>query len=140
MNYYINSNFTINGNYSWNKLNEKGTEDPIIPAYNTPEYKYNLGLVGRDIHLNKNKKLLRNFGFSINYKWVKGFEYEGSPQFTGFVPTYDLIDLQISKKFINLNSTLKLGASNLLDNMHYEVYGGPYIGRMIYLSILFELY
>tara|TARA_B100000902_G_scaffold70377_1_gene76133 strand:+ start:13659 stop:16517 length:2859 start_codon:yes stop_codon:yes gene_type:complete len=140
MNYFINPNYTINANFSWNKINEEGTEDPIIPAYNTPEYKYNIGLVGRDIHFNKNTKLLREFGFSINYKWVQGFEYEGSPQFTGFVPTYDLIDLQISKKFTNLNSTLKLGASNLLDNKHYEVYGGPYIGRMIYLSILFELY
>ena len=42
--------------------------------------------------------LFRDFGFSINYKWVESFEFEGSPQFTGEVPTYDLIDMQISKK------------------------------------------
>ena len=33
MNYYLHTNYSLNGNYSWNKLNEKGTNDPIIPAY-----------------------------------------------------------------------------------------------------------
>ena len=43
VNYYINPKTAINGNYSWNKLiNEKG-KDPLIPAYNTPEYKFNIG-------------------------------------------------------------------------------------------------
>jgi len=140
MNYFLNSNLTINANFSWNRLNEEGTEDPIIPAYNTPEYKYNIGLVGRKLDISKNDNFFKNYGFSINYKWVEGFRYEGSPQFTGFVPTYNLLDVQISKELPKLKSTIKVGASNLLNNKHFEVYGGPYIGRMIYLSILFELY
>ncbi|HJM16687.1 MAG TPA: TonB-dependent receptor [Flavobacteriales bacterium] len=139
LNYYINSNFTLNGNYSWNKLNEKGTKDPIIPAYNTPEHKYNLGFSGRDLHFSSEHMILRNFAFNINYKWVEGFNYEGSPQFTGEVPTYDLVDMQISKKIPKYSATLKVGSSNLLNNSHYEVYGGPYIGRMTYISLLFEL-
>jgi iron complex outermembrane receptor protein len=139
INYYLHPKYSLNGNYSWNKLNEEGTEDPIIPAYNTPEHKYNLGIVGREIHLSNSKLFLRNFGFSINYKWVEGFKYEGSPQFTGNVPTYDLVDVQVSKKLPELNATLKVGSSNVLNNQHYEVYGGPYIGRMTYCSLLFEL-
>ena len=139
INYYLHPKYSLNGNYSWNKLNEEGTEDPIIPAYNTPEHKYNLGLVGRDIHFSNTKPILRNFAFSINYKWVDSFTYEGSPQFTGEVPSYDLVDMQISKKLTELNATLKIGSSNVLNNKHYEVYGGPYIGRMTYCSLLFEL-
>jgi len=139
INYYLHPKYSLSGNYSWNKLNEEGTEDPIIPAYNTPEHKYNLGLSGRDIHFSNSKSFLRNFSFSINYKWVEGYNYEGSPQFTGNVPTYDLVDLQISKKLPELNATLKIGSSNLLNNRHYEVYGGPFIGRMSYCSLLFEL-
>ncbi|MBT7480961.1 MAG: TonB-dependent receptor [Flavobacteriales bacterium] len=138
LNYFISPQFTFNGNYSWNKLNEKGTEDPIIPAYNTPEHKYNLGFSGRDLHFSSEHMIFRNFAFNINYKWVEGFKYEGSPQFTGDVPTYDLLDMQISKKIPKYSATLKLGSSNLLNNFHYEVYGGPFIGRMTYLSILFE--
>jgi len=140
VNYYLHSNYSLNGNYSWNKLNEEGTEDPIIPAYNTPEHKYNFGLIGRDIHFSNSKSFLRDFSFSINYKWVEGFTFEGSPQFTGNVPTYDLVDVQVSKKLSELNATLKIGSSNILNNKHYEVYGGPYIGRMTYCSLLFELY
>ena len=139
MNYYLSPNITLNGNYSWNKLNKEGEDDPIIPAYNTPEHKYNLGVVGRDIHLSATKNILRDFSFSINYKWVEEFIFEGSPQFTGIVPTYDLVDLQISKKMQSLNATIKVGSSNLLNNMHYEVYGGPYIGRMTYCSLLFDI-
>jgi len=139
MNYYLSPNITLNGNYSWNKLNKEGENDPIIPAYNTPEHKYNLGVVGRDIHLSATKNILRDFSFSINYKWVEEFIFEGSPQFTGIVPTYDLVDMQISKKLQQLNATIKVGSSNLLNNMHYEVYGGPYIGRMTYCSLLFDI-
>ena len=32
INYYPNSDISLSGNYSWNSLNEKGTNDPIIPA------------------------------------------------------------------------------------------------------------
>ena len=139
VNYYIHTKYSLNGNYSWNKLNEEGIEDPIIPAYNTPEHKYNLGFSGRDIHFSNSKSFLRSFSFSINYKWVEGYTYEGSPQFTGNVPTYDLVDIQLSKKIPELNTTLKIGSSNLLNNRHFEVYGGPFIGRMSYCSLLFEL-
>ena len=139
INYYLHPNYSLNGNYSWNKLNEKGTEDPIIPAYNTPEHKYNLGIIGRDIHLSEQNKIFRNFGFSINYKWVAEFKYEGSPQFTGIVPSYNLVDVQVSKKVSQIDATLKLGSSNVFNNKHYQVYGGPYIGRMSYFSILFDI-
>ena len=139
VNYYPNGDISLTGNYSWNSLNEKGTNDPIIPAYNTPEHKFNLGCLIKNIHLDQQISLLRDYSFSINYKWVQGFQYEGSPQFTGFIPNYDLVDLQISKEIIGLGATVKLGSTNLLNNLHYEVYGGPYIGRMTYCSILFNI-
>jgi len=139
LNYYPNSDLSLSGNYSWNSLNEKGTNDPIIPAYNTPEHKFNLGCLVKNIHIHQQKSFLRNYSFSINYKWVQGFLYEGSPQFTGFIPTYDLVDLQLSKEIIDLGATVKIGATNIFNNLHYEVYGGPYIGRMTYCSILFNI-
>ena len=79
-----------------------------------------------------------NWGFSVNYKWVEGFIFEGSPQFTGFVPTYSQLDAQISKELKNLNATFKVGASNLLNNETFQVYGGPRVGRMAYTSLQFD--
>ena len=130
VNYYIGKYFAATGNYSWNKLDRHGSTDPLIPAFNTPEHKFNIGFNGRNIN---------NFGFNINYKYVQGFTFEGSPQFTGQIPSYDLLDVQVNKFFPKLYSTVKLGASNVLENKHYEVYGGPLIGRMVYLSVLVEL-
>jgi len=132
LNYYLNNNLTINGNYSWNKLN-KQIDDPIIPSYNTPEHKFNIGVSGKDINFNN----LKNIGFNINYKWIEGFIFEGSPQFTGQVPTYGLLDLQITKSLSKLS--VKLGGSNILNNKVLQVYGGPYIGRMAYISLLLEI-
>ena len=140
MNYYFKKYFMLNGNYSYNLLDRGGSTDPQIPAYNTPENKYNIGLSGRDIDVLIFKKIhLKNFGFGINYKWVQGFQFEGSPQFTGYVPSYDLVDAQISYHAPKIYSIFKLGASNLLDNNKYTVYGGPATGRLAYFSVLFEL-
>jgi len=136
LNYFFNQYLTINGNYSWNKLNKKGTDDPIIPAFNTPEHKFNLGFGVRDINV---FGVSRHWGFSSNYKWVEGFIFEGSPQFTGEVPSYSQLDAQINKAIPEIKATIKLGASNLLNNNSFQVYGGPRVGRMMYASILFEL-
>jgi outer membrane receptor protein involved in Fe transport len=136
LNYFLSQSITLNANYSYNKLNKSGTDDPIIPAYNTPEHKYNIGVSGRDINLLPNSP---NWGFSINYKWVEGFVFEGSPQFTGLVPTYSQLDAQINKLIPAIYSTLKIGASNLLNNFTYQVYGGPRVGRMVYVSLQIDI-
>ena len=130
INYYFLKYFMLNGNYSYNKLDRGGSTDPLIPAFNTPENKYNVGFSARD---------LKNFGFNINYKWVEGFDYEGSPQFTGYVNEYDMVDAQVNYKIPTIHSTLKLGASNLLNNKKFTVYGGPRVGRMAYFSITVDL-
>ncbi len=133
LNYYFLNYFVFNGNFSWNKLNT-ASDDPIIPAFNTPEFKYNIGVSGRDIQLGP----LQNFGFNVNYKWNKGFLFEGSPQFTGFIPSYGLLDAQINWHAARINTTFKLGASNLLDEQTFQTYGGPRIGRLAYFSVIYD--
>ena len=134
-NYFLDDNFTVNGNYSWNKLVKTDEDDPIIPAFNTPEHKFNVGLTARGLSA-KNKD---TWGFGINYRWVQGFVFEGSPQFTGFVPSYDLMDTQVNYKFDAHGLTVKAGASNLLRNEHIETYGGPTVGRLAYLSLALDV-
>lgn len=136
LNYYFWKYFMVQTNYSWNKLNTAET-DPIIPAFNTPAHKYNIGFSGRDINL----KILKGntfWGFNVNYKWVQGFTFEGSPQFTGQIPTYDMLDAQVNCLIPKWNMTFKLGAANLLNNQQFQTYGGPRIGRMAYLSMVYD--
>ncbi|MCF8277836.1 MAG: TonB-dependent receptor [Flavobacteriales bacterium] len=153
LSYFFKNKYTVTGNYSWNKLQKTDPNDPIIPAFNTPEHKFNLGFSARDL----GKAKLGHFGLSMNYKWIQGFIFEGSPQFTGLVPTYDMFDAQVSYRIPSDYITFKLGVSNLFgikpffndgtvgerfenafNNQNIQVYGGPKVGRMAYLSILFE--
>ncbi len=137
-NLYFARYYSLSGNYSWNRLNKAFPDDPIIPAFNTPEHKYNLGFSGRDIPLDLGIFRLEKTGFNINYKWVEGFTFEGSPQFTGNIPDYGLLDLQVNVSFPKQNLNLKAGASNLLDNKIYQTYGGPRIGRLAYVSLVYN--
>lgn len=137
-NFYFGNYYQLSGNYSWNKLNKTFPDDPIIPAFNTPEHKYNVGLSGRDVPINLGFAKIRTFGFNINYKWIQGFIFEGSPQFTGRINDYALLDAQINVRVNKINSTFKLGASNILNNMAFQTYGGPRIGRLAYFSITYD--
>lgn len=132
--YFFKKYYTIYGNYSWNVIDLRNADREIIPAFNTPEHKFNVGISGRGIPI----RSVKNWGFSINYKWIQGFTFQGSPQFTGDIPSYGLVDAQINKMVPKIYCTFKVGASNLLNNRVFLVYGGPRIGRLAYVSVLFE--
>jgi outer membrane receptor protein involved in Fe transport len=138
MNYYFARFYQLAGNYSWNKLNKAFPDDPIIPAFNTPEHKYNVSISGRDVPLNLGFVKLKKTGFNLTYKWIQGFTFEGSPQFTGSVPTYDMVDAQVNATFDKIHTTVKIGASNLLNNQVSQTYGGPRIGTMAYASVVYD--
>ncbi|MBL7982422.1 MAG: TonB-dependent receptor [Flavobacteriales bacterium] len=153
---YYRKRMTYGINYSYNKL-VTGADDPIIPAFNTPENKFNLSFNGHDLKVPFTGK--PNLGFGINWKFVQGFTFTGSPQFTGPIPSYDMVDAQVNVKFPVHHLTVKLGASNLFglvplfdknvpdeermdrvfDNRVLMVFGGPYVGRLAYLQLVYEL-
>ena len=142
-------------NYSWNKLSS-GDNDPIIPAFNTPEHKFNIGLTAHDIRITDGERV--KFGWGLNYRFIQGFTFEGSPQFTGDLPTYDMLDLQLNLTWPQAHTMLKVGASNLLgvvplfdpdvpgderlerawDNEVLMVFGGPRVGRLGYVQLIYE--
>lgn len=138
LNYYLGTHYNVSGNYSWNFLNKEGTEDPIIPAFNTPEHKFNLGLSGSGIPFAIWRSPSVYVGFNVNYKWVEGFLFEGSPQFTGAIPTYDLLDAQVNWTFEKPGLTFKIGATNVLNKKQFQTYGGPRVGRLAYISVFYE--
>jgi iron complex outermembrane receptor protein len=137
LNYYLGKYFVAGANYSWNELLKSDESDPIIPAFNTPKNKYNVSLSARDMKISDNSA--NTWGFNVNYKWIQGFLFEGSPQFTGFVPTYDLVDAQINMTISKINTNVKLGCSNLFNKMQIQTYGGPQIGRLAFISLVYDI-
>jgi len=137
--YSITDHYNVTGNYSWNELNRLGSTDPLIPAFNTPRHKFNLGFSGNRLGFNVGSLRFNDLSFNANFKWIEGFLFEGSPQFTGEIESYYMLDAQVSKLYKRHGLTVKLGASNLTDNRAYQVYGGPQVGRLAYASILLDI-
>lgn len=135
VNYYFYKTHAFNANYSYNKLAIADENDPIIPAFNTPLHKFNIGLSAREIFKSKSGN---SWGYALNYKWVDNYFWEGSPQFTGPVPQFEIVDMQVNYTWEKANLNFKIGCSNLLNNLHIEAYGGPLIGRMAYITILYD--
>ncbi len=153
---YFRKRMTYSANYSYNEL-ITGDDDPIIPAFNTPRSKFNVSFTGHDMKVPFSGK--PNLGFGINWKYVEGFTFTGSPQFTGPIPSYDMIDAQVNVKFPVQHLTVKVGGSNLFgfipmfedsepnrprwervfDNQVRMVYGGPFVGRLAYVQLIYEL-
>jgi outer membrane receptor protein involved in Fe transport len=128
--YNLPRNYTLGGNYSWNVLQD--VPEGFLAEFNTPEHKVNFNF--------GNRKVTENFGFNIMWRWQEAFEWQSS--FTlpanGMVPSYSTMDAQVSYKMTGMKSILKLGGSNIFNKKYNQSLGGPNIGAIYYVSILFD--
>lgn len=128
--YFISRKFTATVNYTFAKLVTTDLADPIIPGFNTPEHKLNIGLKGR--------RVWKGLGFSANWQWVDSFMWQ-STFGNGQVPAYHLLDLQVSYEVPKWYTTFRLGGSNIYNQQRIEAYGSPRIGAMVYGSVTFDI-
>lgn len=129
VNYYVWKSLMAYANYSYNNINSSDLTDPILPGFNTPRNKFNIGLGGQN--------LVKGFGFNVNLKHVQSFFWE-SPFGDGNVPSFTLLDLNVSYE-LDKYMTFQVGGSNITNNRHIQAFGSPTIGGMVYASVLFDL-
>ena len=127
--YNLPSNFVLMGNYNWNVLNEDLAAEGFLAEFNTPEHKYNISF--------SNRKVVKNIGFNIAYRWQDAFEWQSSFGI-GEVAAYSTLDAQVSYKLSKLKSILKVGGSNILNKQYNMSLGGPNIGAIYYVSVTFD--
>ena len=130
LSYYINKTYTATANYTYSDIDTTGIGDDVIPGFNTPKHKYNLGFEG--------KRVWKDFGYGVNYKWTDSFYWQ-SPFGDGPIKAYSNVDLQLNYLLKQYDATLRVGAANLLNQGRIEAYGSPTIGRFIYTSITVNL-
>ncbi|RAI91342.1 TonB-dependent receptor [Algoriphagus yeomjeoni] len=126
--YNLPRDFTIGGNYNFNKLITTIGED-FLSDFNTPEHKTNITF--------GNRKLTEKVGFGLTYRYQSAFRWE-STFAIGDVPEIHTFDAQVSYKLKELKSIVKLGGSNIFNNRNFQNFGGPTIGAIYYLSITFD--
>jgi len=127
--YYLPKNMSTTFNYTYTNLNTKSLTDPIIPGFNTPNHKFNLGLSGH--------KVWKGLGFSANFKWSDNYQWQ-SPFGNGDIPAYHTLDLQISYE-LDKFFTFQVGGSNIYNHKYRTAYGSPIMGGLGYASVLFDL-
>jgi len=131
--YLLGNNWKISGNYTFNDFElpedrPQGFEN-YEPSFNTPTNKINIGL--------SNRKLFDKVSAGINLRW-QNEHYFNSSFGEGLMPSYTTLDAQVGYKITSVKSTVKLGVSNILKNEYRTNYGGPFIGRMIHLTITYD--
>ncbi|SNS50527.1 TonB-dependent Receptor Plug Domain [Belliella buryatensis] len=126
--YNLPKNFTLGGNYNFNRL-ISNIGDDFLNDFNTPEHKTNITF--------GNRKLTEKLGFGMTYRYQSAFRWE-STFAQGDVPEIHTFDAQVSYRLKDLKSIVKLGGSNLFNNRYFQNFGGPTIGAIYYISITFD--
>jgi len=131
--YYVGHGITPYINYTYTDLNDKNISSnqvTVLSGFNTPKHKINIGLNAAHVW--------QGLGFSANWKWVNSYQWE-SPFANGIVPSYHTLDVQIYYEVAKIHSTIRVGASNIYNNMHIEAVGSPQIGGLYYVAYAFDI-
>lgn len=126
--YRLPADFTLEGNVAYNVLNEADDEDLNTPSYNTPAWRTNVSLSYRD--------RARGMGAKVSFRHQSAYESGGG--FTGDVPAINTVDAQVTFDLSALNTRLKIGGSNILNDRHFTGYGNPTIGTQVYVSVTYD--
>jgi len=113
-------------NYTWAKFDFDQASDPDYEAgFNTPEHKVKVSF--------GNANIVNNIGFNIAARWNDAYLWE-STFLDAMLPARTTIDAQVTFGMPKLNSSLKVGAANLLGHEYQSAPGAGTIGSQVYAS------
>lgn len=130
LNYAFAPFLNLAANYTLNVQDRSDVQDAEFQTYfNTPKHKYNIGANGT---------VLTHLSYAVNYRWAQGHEY-GLPFAVGQLTDYSSTDAYLGYNFTKLGAIVQAGASNLFNANNIQVYGGPQIGRLIYVGLQLDV-
>jgi len=131
--YYVGHGITPYVNYTYTDLNDNNINNnqvAVLSGFNTPKHKINVGINAAHVY--------KGLGFTLNWKWVNSYQWE-SPFANGIVPSFHTLDAQIYYEIPKAYSTIRVGGSNIYNNMHIEAVGSPMIGALYYVAYAIDL-
>ncbi|KAF2518550.1 TonB-dependent receptor, partial [Flavobacterium zhairuonense] len=114
---------------TYTKLDRTDDKDGLEDGFNTPEFNVNGTLIAQNIW--------KNLGASVSARYQNNFDYV-SFLVSGTVPAYWTMDAQVNYYFKKSGITTKLGGTNVLNKTYTSILGGPSIGGLYYLSLVWE--
>jgi len=126
----------LSGNFTWTNLTQQ-IDDPLVPGFNTPNYKFNVSIANRKLDKLENNPGFKNIGFNVVWRW-QSKTYWNSAFGEGWIDPASTWDLQVSYRFHQPESILKVGITNFFNLIHTTSFGGPQVGSFYYVSFLVE--
>ncbi len=129
--YLLARNFLINANISTDRIDN--VEQGFVAFFNSPSYRLMVGFgnsgFGHD----------QRFAFNINLRNQDGFFYESDFR-QGNIPGFTTIDAQVSYKFPQSKSLIKIGGTNIGNKYYKTAFGNPEIGGLYYVSFGYNVF
>lgn len=124
--------YLVSGNLTW--IHSDILPGQQVPGIRTPPLKSNISI--------SNQNLLRQLGFMINWRWTDAIHNWSnvSDQYSidNDLPACSIIDAQISYRIPKAATSIKAGASNLLNVYHQDYAQGIAVGGIYYISLLYD--
>lgn len=127
---YTSNGYTAHANATYSKLRKSANEDGLEDGFNTPEWMVNLSAA--------KSNLFKHTGAAISWRWQSAYYWQ-SFLATGNVKAYATLDAQLTHSFTPTGLTIKLGATNLLNNYYASFLGGPSVGGMYYVTLTYGM-
>jgi iron complex outermembrane receptor protein len=140
--YVLGKGYTFTGNVTMNMLNNgdalKKNDPSFVSFFNSPKYRFNLGLSNRDL-------AKTGWGFGVTFRHQTSMIWHATVASVAAtiadvtkVPAYATLDAQISKKITPIKSIIKVGGTNLTGKLYTTGWANPSVGAMYYVSVTFD--
>ncbi len=127
--YSFYKKYTVSTNINYNDIQESTASDIFLTSFNTPKWMTNLSFGNREV--------VKNVGFNIVARW-QDLVYWESTLANGKVPSFYTVDAQFNIRVPQWKTTLKVGATNLLNKRYIQYAAGPTLGGLYYLTLTFD--
>ncbi len=134
-----NADWSFDGSFSWlnknywyaGELNAQDSTNQSPFALNLPKYRASIGA--------KYSGLMKGLSVELRDRWSDAFLMDDN-YWIGSVASQHVVDLTINYRPESWNNLqLTLSVTNLLNNLHEEFVGAPYIGRLTVLRAAYTL-
>lgn len=138
--YSLPGGYTLGLNGARNEI----TNQKELPAENqqvsfsTPLYRVNANVGNRNI-------AGTGFGFAVAWRYQEAHDGPTGIASTlvsatrqAYVPQFNTLDIQVSKKIASIKSIIKVGGNNVMGNAYYTGFGNPTVGSTFYVGITFD--
>jgi len=127
--YLFYKTYRLSGSVSGDVLQDVPAN--FVTFFNTPKTRWNAGFSNPDLY--------KGFGFNVAFKWQNKVYWEGTFG-TGTIPSFGMLDAQISYKWAKPKILFKLGGTNITNHYYRNAFGNPFIGGLYYLSVGYNVF